>query len=393
VPWREASVIEERTQFVVLASKRDKPVTELCREFGISRQTGYTWMARYRTGGVSQMMDRSRRPLKSPGRTATEIEQAVIEVRRQCPDWGAPKLRKVVFDQHPEWNSVSVRTVHRILDRHQLIAAADRHRPAVTRFERGAPNELWQMDFKGPQGFNTDKPVGPLSMLDDHSRFLIDLYQLGSTKMAGVRSRLEQAFEVAGVPEAILIDHGTPWWNPINPWGITELSVWMMQQGIRLLYSAFRHPETQGKVERMHGSLQRAVWYRKANPDDQQWLDSFRHEYNHSRPHEALDMAAPADRWHPSPRTWQRQIRDWDYAESMQVVRLAGEGQLGWRNRRWEISNALRGQVVGIEIVGARAIVYFCNTPIRELDLETGTSVHIPADVARGLRTSHRNST
>jgi transposase InsO family protein len=376
--WRESSVLEERLRFVVLASRRERSLTELCREFGVSRQTGYVWLKRYQAGGAREVLDRSRRPLHSPMRTSSEIEQKVVQLRQQWPDWGAPKLRVLLRQQRPEWAEISVRTVHRILERHGLIREADRHRPAEKRFERSAPNELWQMDFKGPQGFNTGNPVGPLSILDDHSRYLVALEPLGSTRMAGVRGTLERTFTTVGLPEAMLVDHGVPWWNNASPWGLTELTVWIMRQGVRLLYSGVSHPQTQGKVERMHGALQRAVSRRKANPEDARWLESFRQEYNSVRPHEALAMATPASRWRPSARPFQQEPREWEYPAGMEVVRLHGEGQFRWHHRRWDVSRALRHQCVGIEQLGDRAIVYFCHTPIRELHLSTGVSLALP---------------
>lgn len=386
MPWRESSVVEERLRFVVLANRKECCKAELCREFGISRQTGHTWLKRYQAGGAMRVVDRSRRPLHSPDRTQPEIEQRIIELRQQWPDWGAPKLLVLLRQRQPEWGSISVRTVHRILERHGLIQPSERHRAADKRFERSSPNELWQMDFKGPQGFNQGSPVGPLSILDDHSRYLIALKHLGSTRMSGVRGTLQQAFEEVGLPEAMLIDHGTPWWNGASPWGLTELTVWMMRQGVRLVLSGISHPQTQGKVERMHGALQRAVRQRNANPEDPQWLETFRHEYNYIRPHQALAMATPSSRWHPSSRPFQPEPPEWVYPPAMEVVRLHGQGQLFWNKRRWEVSAALRRQRVGIERIADRAIVYFCNTPIREFHLPTGTSFSIPVDVIGSLQ-------
>lgn len=385
MPWRESSVLEERIRFVILASREGSNKAELCREFGVSRQTGYTWLKRYAEGGANQVVDRSRRPVHSPLRTRAEIEQRIVELRQHWPDWGAAKLQTILQQQEPGWEAISARTVHRVLLRHGLIRDKDRHARADKRFERSAPNELWQMDFKGPQHRNQGSPVGPLSILDDHSRYLVALEHLGSTRMAGVQATLQRTFEEAGVPEAMLIDHGTPWWNPASPWGISELSVWIMQQGVRLAFSGIRHPQTQGKVERMHGALQLAVWRRRANPEDQHWLDLFRHEYNYIRPHEALAMATPSSRWRPSPRPFQPSPPQWEYPPSMQVVGLYGEGQLYWHKRRWEISNALRRQRVGIEVLADRAIVFFCNTPIRELHLPTGKSLPIPIDLIGSL--------
>jgi transposase InsO family protein len=321
--------------------------------------------------------------LHTPTRTAPEIEQAVVELRRRWPDWGAAKLYAVLRQEGAGTKPVSVRTVHRILERHDLIRDQDRNIPALKRFERSQPNELWQMDFKGPHGAQKTSPVGPLSILDDHSRYVLALQQLGSTQMRGVQAALETTFQQCGVPDAMLMDHGTPWWNPASPWGLTEVAVWMMRQGIRLMFSGIRHPQTQGKVERMHGALQQAARKRRADLLEQTWLDMFRHEYNHVRPHAALEMKTPATRWRPSPRAFQSAPPDWEYPASMQVVRLAGAGQLSWCGRRWDISNALRRQPIGLEVVGERAIVYFCRTPLRELDRATGTSYPIPADLSR----------
>ena len=182
------------------------------------------------------------------------------------------------------------------------------------------------------------------------------------------------------------MDHGTPWWNAASPWGFTELSIWIMRLGIRLTYSGICHPQTQGKVERMHGALQRAIRKRKADPEDQQWLDVFRYEYNHLRPHEALRMATPASLWKPSMRAFTTRLTDWEYPASAHCRLLGCDGQLNWHGRRWEISNALRGQLVGIEQIEDRAIVYFCRTPIRELNLKTGTATPVIGLSIRSLQ-------
>lgn len=380
MPWRESNVVEERLRFVVAASRREKSITELCREFAVSRQTGHTWLNRYLAGGSRQVADGSRRPLHSPTRSSAAIEDAVLALRQRYPDWGAPKLLVLLRQQLPA-AGICERTVHRILVRHQRIHPQDHHQVAPGRYERSNPNELWQMDYKGPQGFNKGSPVGPLSVLDDHSRFLITLRHIGNTRTAGVRETLEDTFRRVGLPEAILVDHGTPWWNAVNPWGITDLTVWILRHGVRLLYSGIRHPQTQGKVERMHGALQRAIRRRKADPDDQLWLDHFRHEYNYVRPHAGIGMVTPATRWVASTRIYQAELPEWQYPGSAEVRRLSGQGQLQWGGRRWEISNALRGQLVALEVMGERAIVYFCNAPVRELDLQKKVARTIPIDM------------
>lgn len=385
MPWKKADVSDQRLEFVVKASESDNCVAAVCREFGVSRQTGHSWLKRYREGGAKAVLEeRSRRPRRSPRATGSAIVEAIKSLRRDKPDWGARKLLAVLRARHPEWGEreVSSTTVHRILEREGLIAPQDRRKQALRRFERKEPNELWQMDFKGPQGFN--KGIGPLSIQDDHSRYLLALQQLGSTRLKGVRATLQSSFEANGLPEYLLMDHGTPWYNGWSAWGWTELTVWILQQGVRVILSGVRHPQTQGKVERMHGSLQRAIRKRKSQPD-QLWLDEFRYEYNHVRPHEGIGMMLPAQRWRPSTRPFQPQPRQWEYDASWEVHRLAGEGQLNWLGQRWEVSGALRHQLVGLQRCGERVLIHFCNVALREIDLRTGKNMVLPVNPFREL--------
>jgi transposase len=164
MPWKTMDVREQRVRFVVAAYRREKALAELCREFGISRPVGYEWLKRYRQGGVAALAEGSRRPQHSPRRTDEKVEQRVVELRQRYPDWGSRKLRVLLQREGIE---LGRNTIHRILLRHDLVHPEDRHEPAVERFERSAPNELWQMDFKGPKLWHQN--VGPLSVIDDHS--------------------------------------------------------------------------------------------------------------------------------------------------------------------------------------------------------------------------------
>ena len=337
----------------------------VCREFQISRPTGYAWLRRYRQGGIASMAERSRRPRHSPQRTAAGTEQRVVESRRQRPDWGARKLQPILKQEGVE---LPVITVHRILLRHDLVRPQDRHRPATQRFERGAPNELWQMDFKSPVGWGA--PVGPLSLLDDHSRYAVALVGTWSTKAAAVRECLEAAFTQAGVPEAMLMDHGTPWWNMRAATGWTWLTVWLMKQGIRMHFSGYRHPQTQGKVERFHGTLDAAMQRRgvPAGEQRQPWLDAFRYEYNHVRPHEALGMRTPTAVWSKSAKRYEANPPVWEYEAGAEVRQVDGEGRLYLEGRQWEISRALVGEPVQLIRTEGRILVYYCRSLVRELD-------------------------
>ena len=358
---------DQRVRFVVLASRAERPFSVLCAEFGISRPTGYLWLGRYEQSGVAGLQELSRRPRMSPQQTDPQLEAAVAEARRNFPDWGARKLA-VLLARRGIYLPVS--TIHRILLRRGLVGEASRHRPAIERFERDSPNQLWQMDFKGP--ISKGEALGPLSVLDDHSRYLLALQQLDSTRGEAVREQLQQAFLDGGVPDAMLMDHGTPWWGRSAPQGLTRLTLWLVRQGVELHFCRVRHPQTQGKVERFHGELQRAADKRglpRASAQRQDWLDQYRWEHNHLRPHEALAMTTPASHWRPSPRRYNPNPSPWEYAEGALVRKLDCDGKISFAGRNWTISLALAGERVQLQRIDQRVMVFYCRTLIRELDL------------------------
>jgi transposase InsO family protein len=364
--WRTVDVQNQRVRFVVAAHRGEKYFQELRAEFGISRPTGYEWLRRYQSAGIAGVVEKSRRPRQSPRKTALEIEARIVALRQQRPDWGARKLQLLLAR---EQLVLPVITVHRILLRRGLVRPQDRFRTATQRFERSAANQLWQMDFKSPAGWGA--AVGPLSILDDHSRYAIVLQGTWSTQAAPIKQRLIAAFESCGVPEAMLMDHGVPWWNMKAVAGWTWLSRWIMRQGIRLHFSGFRHPQTQGKVERFHGVLGAAMQRRGMPPfaERQLWLDEFRHEYNHVRPHEALGMKTPAAVWSKSTRRYVAQPPAWEYEPGTEVYRLSAEGRLALHGQVWKIARSLAGEWVQIVRVEQRILVYYCRSLVRELDL------------------------
>src|SRR5260370_15008571 len=204
--WRTINVQEQRIEFVVAASRGEQSMTRLCAEFGISRPTGYNWLKRYQRNGIRGVEEKSRRPHHSPERTAQPLEERVVELRRERPDWGARKVQHLLQE---EGIKLPGSTIHRIFLRHHLVRDCDRQAMATQRFERSRPNQLWQMDFKGPKGW--DQPVGPLSVLDDHSRYALALENTGSTQAPGVQAVLERAFHESQVSEEKLMGHGTAW--------------------------------------------------------------------------------------------------------------------------------------------------------------------------------------
>ena len=363
-------VREQRVQFVVAASRREKSLSALCEEFNVSRPTGRLWLQRYREQGIGGIAERSRAPQHRPTQTPAWLEAQVVELRRQYPDWGARKLQVLLARAGLE---LTRSTIHRILLRQGLVREQDRHAAAVQRFERSQPNELWQMDFKGP--LRRADETGPLSVLDDHSRYLIALRAMESLRGEAVREQLEGAFTQCGVPEAMLMDHGTPWWSMRSGGGLTNLSLWLMRQGIQLHWSGIRHPQTQGKVERFHGSLQRAVDRRVGGEAvGQQWLDEYRWEHNQVRPHEALGMATPASRWRPSARRYDPHPMAYEYEPGAWVLKVDCQGKLDVGGHKWQINKALRGERVQLIRIEERVQVYYCRTLIRELDFASQRS-------------------
>lgn len=383
--WGTRDVNERRLQFVVRASSGKEEMKALCHEFEISRPTGYTWLERYRScQQLQDLGEGSRRPRHSPAETAAATQQRLVELRGQYPDWGARKLVELL---KREGIALPRITAHRILLRRGLIQPQDRHRPAVKRFEREAPNQLWQMDFKGMP--DTRKGCLPLVLLDDHSRYLVGLFDTPGTQAQPVRDKLEHAFAQHGLPEAMLMDHGTPWWNMQSQSGWTWLTVWLMRHGIRLYMSGIRHPQTQGKVERLNGSMEAAM-RKRPKPGAQSWqawLDAHRQEHNHVRPHEALNMDVPAQHWSPSLRPFERDPRPWEYADPENVRLVRQNGSIGLGGRCYFVSRALIGERVQLEFLEDRVVVYFCRTPVREFDLETGSSHHFDFGQFRRART------
>src|SRR5579864_5784070 len=157
--WKTMDLQEQRVRFVIEATQKRRSLAALCAAYEISRPTGYLWLQRYREQGVAGIAEQSRKPHHSPRRTGDELERQVTELRLGYPDWGARKLKVLLARQGVE---LPRNTIHRILQRHDLIHDQDRRVAATQRFERGQPNELWQMDFKGPKGW--PQTIGPLSV-------------------------------------------------------------------------------------------------------------------------------------------------------------------------------------------------------------------------------------
>ncbi len=301
MPFRERSILDEREEFCRLASAPEANVSELCRRFGVSRDRGYVWLGRYREAGREGLVERSRRPRSSPSRSRPETEAKVLAVRAEHPAWGGRKIERVLKNTG-EPKPPAASTITEIL-RGQLDGPGAGEARALARFEHPAPNDLWQMDFKGHFRMRQGR-CHPLTVLDDHSRYALLIGACANEQGQTVQARLTRVFHRYGLPRRILCDNGPPWGNSSSE-RHTALSVWLMDLGVGVAHGRPYHPQTQGKDERFHRTLKLEVLKRGDLTDlarAQHAFDAWRQIYNAHRPHEAIGMDVPADRYRVSPR-------------------------------------------------------------------------------------------
>lgn len=376
MPWQEKDTMSLRREFVELARQEGANIRALCRHYGISPKSGYKWLKRYEQSQneTAALIDHSRQPRTSPARTPTAIEAAVVQLRQEHPAWGGRKIARRLLDLG--LSSVAPSTVTSILHRHALI------RPEASvaaqpwqRFEHAQPNALWQIDFKGD--FPT--PVGrcyALTLLDDHSRFNLTITACARTNTASVRPCLEQVFRLYGLPVRINADNGAPWGSPsLAERGLSELSVWLIRQGIHVSHSTPYHPQTNGKLERFHRSLDIEVLAGRSFADlpaAQRAFDVWRTVYNCERPHEALAMQTPAQRYQPSLITYREHLLPIEYPASDIVMTVGWNGFIKFMGRRLRLSTALHRLPVALRpdrAVDGRFDVYFCHQRFMRLDM------------------------
>jgi transposase InsO family protein len=376
MPWREVSVMDARREFVALAMMEGANRRELCRRFGIQPNTGYKWLKRWASEGLA---DRSRRPHRSPRRSDAVLEARIVALRAEHPAWGARKLARCLEREGLTCPASS--TVHAILRRHGCIVPPAGGPAAHQRFEKPAPNLLWQMDFKGHVALGNGTRCHPLTIVDDHSRYAIGLDACGNEQEATVRSRLERVFRRHGLPEAFFVDNGTPWGDASGQrW--TRFGVWLLKLGVDVVHSRPYHPQSRGKNERFHRTLKAEVFaferFRDLT-DAQRAFDRWRVVYNNDRPHQALDQDVPASRYRPSLRALPDRLPTVEY-DAGEIVRTVGttKAYISFKGRLWKVPQAFCGERVAIRprATDGQYGVFFGAHPIAELDLATNKSVH-----------------
>ena len=377
MPWKKESVVEQRMRFLIEARPREESMSGLCRRYEISRKTGYKWLKRYESEqSIEGLRDQSRRPQHSPRRTSGARAEQVLAVRDE-KGWGADKIADVLANTGTVIPAI---TVHRILKRNGRIKAKPIVGLATKRFARGSSNELAQMDFKGEYTLPGGGKCYPLTLLDDCSRYLLGLWPLTSTAAMPVQQVLRQHFRALGVPGEMLMDHGSTWYCNHNRHGLTWLSIWLIKQGIKLRYSGVHHPQTQGKVERLHRTLKERTKHRglpKSMGEWWRWAAEFQQEYNCERPHEALGMKRPVEVYTADNlRPYQEHPPEWEYSGG-EVQRLDNQGGLSKYGRWFFICEALAKEWVRLDQLDKKLVVTFRHLTIREINLQTGSSTAV----------------
>src|SRR6201988_5136313 len=377
MPWREGSVLDEAAK---LGARRlpGAPMADLCREFGISRKTGYKIFDRYQECGIHGLTDRSRRPYRYANQLPFQVENYILNVKHEHPSWGARKIRELLLRRFSEIPLPAKSTIHAVLDRHGLFERRGRvrRRAQGTALSLGQrPNELWCTDYKGEFLLGNRQYCYPLTVTDHASRFLLTCEALSSTREDYAFSVFERLFQERGLPANIRSDNGVPFASPNALFHLSKLSVWWLRLGIALERIKPGHPQQNGRHERMHLTLKKeATRPPGANSLQQQArFDDFVCEFNTERPHEALSMNTPAERYTPSPRRYTG-LPDLTYPLHDRDVVITACGRICMHRKRVNISTVLAGQRVGIKEVDEGIwIVSFMHYDLGYIDLEQKT--------------------
>lgn len=379
MPWKECNVMNLRTEFALRAMHGELPFTILCQEYGISPKTGYKWKERFVARGLSGLFDQSRKPHTSPTQISEDHACQLIRLKLAHRSWGPKKIRELFARRHTDPEVLSLSTIKRILDKSGLVEhrrrrKADHCGRIENRLEAKAPNEVWTVDFKG-WWYSVDKArIEPLTVRDAHSRYILCADVMADSKSETVRSRFERLFETYGLPQMIRSDNGSPFACTRAPLGLSRLSAWWIALGIGLDRIAPGHPEQNGGHERMHRDI--ACELEGCIDGDisahQAALETWRHQFNHERPHEALGMRVPADLYVKSERRFDPGDFDLSYPSEYLRRKVKNCGTIKIMSSQILISTALRGWDVGLKATGlTHYSVWFGPLCLGEIDMET----------------------
>jgi putative transposase len=375
MPWQECNPMDERLKFIARLLDGEK-MAGLCREFGVSRKTGYKILRRYNECGLQGLTDRSRRPYRHANQLPLQIETLIVRLKQEKPAWGAPKIRERLARRYPDVHTPAVSTVHAALDRHGLVKPRKgrRHKAKGTPLSHpGQPNDLWCADYKGEFMLADRRYCYPLTISDFASRYLIACEALSTTKETYAFGVFEAAFKEFGLPRAIRTDNGVPFASPNALFGLSKLSVWWLRLGIEIERIKPGHPQQNGRHERMHLTLKLETTKPAGNNFLQQQgkFDDFIDCYNNERPHQALNMHCPAQCYRPSPRAYHG-LPDLEYPLHDKTVVVTTCGRVCFNRQKINLSLVFAGQKVGVKQVTDRIwLVTFMDYDLGYFDDET----------------------
>ena len=375
MPWKECQKMDERLRFIARHLEGEK-IAPLCREFGISRVTGHKLIDLYEKSGMEAFTDLSRRPYRHANKLPFQIESLIVQLKREWPVWGAPKIRERLLKQYPEVHTPATSTVHAVLARNGLVTSPRKRRyraKGTPLHSVNEPNQLWCVDYKGEFMLGDHRYCYPLTVTDFATRFLIGCEGQESTKERHAFTVFEQLFREYGLPDRIRSDNGVPFASPQALHGLSKLSVWWLRLGIEIERIAPGHPEQNGRHERMHLTLKKATTKPPGNNllQQQEKFDRFLHEYNYERPHQALEMKRPGDIYRPSSRKY-RGLPDVDYPFHDQSVIVTRCGRICLKRKKVNLSVVFAGQRIGIkEVTDGIWSVGFMDYDLGFFDLES----------------------
>jgi putative transposase len=368
--------MDERLRFVARLLEGEK-MAPLCAEFGISRKTGYKIYDRYKDCGLEALTDRSRRPYRQANRLPAPIEATIVRLKREYPEWGAPKIREKLRHQFTGPQLPAISTVHAVLDRHSLVKHRRRRRRTAAATDPlsrpTAPNALWCADYKGEFMLGNRRYCYPLTITDFASRYLLTCEALLTTQEKFALTVFERTFKEFGLPQAIRTDNGVPFASAHALYRLSKLSVWWLRLGIHIERITPGHPQQNGRHERMHLTLKKdATKPAAANVLQQQArFDAFITRFNQERPHQALGMKVPADLYTRSARVY-RGLEDLTYPFHDGTFTVTQCGRICFRGRKVNLSHVFAGQNVGVTQVGDRIwLVTFMQYDLGYFDDET----------------------
>ena len=375
--------MEQKLRFVFEYERDEEPMQVLCERFGISRETGYVWLRRYRQRGPGGLVEVNRAPLRHPNQTGAAIEAAVLGLRQAHMTWGPRKLKRILERDQPgrAWPAVS--TVGEIVKRAGLVVPRKKRRRTEAYTEplahAVASNRVWCADFKGWFKSGAGSRIDPLTITDACSRYLLRCQAVEKTDTERVQAIFEAAFREYGLPESIRTDNGAPFASSAVG-GLSRLAVWWIKLGIVPERIEAGHPEQNGRHERMHRTLKLDLRPAEDWRGQQRELDRFRQDYNQLRPHEALGMHTPASVYVPSLRPYPARIPELEYPDSMLVRSVKSHGHFRWKKHDVFLSEVLWGEKVGLlPFDEGRYTVYLAHVPLALFDTRTGKTCRLPA--------------